>query len=117
MTIEAFASRRDDPAARRTGTFSYLPPMTQEQVRRQVEYALDHGWTCSIEHVEPARAADTYWYLWKLPLFGELDSAAVIAEADRCHDSHPGDHVRLVAYDGRRQTQALALVVHRGEAV
>ncbi|MEI8057720.1 MAG: ribulose bisphosphate carboxylase small subunit [Actinomycetes bacterium] len=114
MTIQDFPSRRDDPAARKFGTFSYLPPLTTEQVKRQVEYMIAKGWACGIEHVEPSRAADTYWYMWKLPLFGETDAAAVLSEVELCHSAHPSDHVRLIGYDAKRQTQGLAIVVHRG---
>jgi len=95
------------------GTFSYLPPMTREQVTAQIDYVLGRGWTCGIEHVEPARATQTYWYMWRLPLFGELSAAAVLEEIDRCHDAHPGHYVRLIGYDRLRQTQGLAFVVHR----
>jgi len=114
MTIQDFPSRMDDPAARRFGTFSYLPPLSAEQIERQVAYMLARGWSCSVEHVEPARATSTYWYMWKLPMFGERDVAAVMAEVAACGQANPGDLIRLVGYDGRRQTQGLALVVHRG---
>lgn len=97
------------------GTFSYLPPMSREQVVAQVDYALGRGWTCGIEHVEPARATETFWYMWRLPLFGELNPTAVMEELDRCRDANPGHYVRLVAYDRIRQTQGLAFVVHRPE--
>ncbi len=112
--IQDFASRVDDPDARRLGTFSYLPPFTREQIMRQVDHILAQGWSCSIEHVEPGRAASTYWYMWKLPMFGELDARVVMREVDACRAAHPGDHVRLIGYDRRRQTQGLAFVVHRG---
>lgn len=115
MTIQDFPSRMDDPAARKFGTFSYLPALSREQITRQVEYILARGWTCSIEHVEPTRASHTYWYLWKLPMFGQQDAEAVLAEVDLCRHAHPGDHVRLIGFDRRRQTQGLAMVVHRGE--
>lgn len=115
MTIQAFRSRRDDPASRRFGTFSYLPPMSREQIVRQVEYILAQGWTCSVEHVEPSRAGDTYWYLWKLPFFGATDAAEVMAEVDACQAANPDDHVRLVGYNRPKQTQGLAVVVQRGE--
>jgi ribulose-bisphosphate carboxylase small chain len=114
MAIQAYGLRRDDPTSRRFGTFSYLPPMTDAQIRKQVEYMISQGWACSIEHVEPPRAMDTYWYLWKLPLFGETDPDAVIAEATACRAANPGDHVRITGYNGRRQTQGLSVVVHRG---
>ncbi|HEY5186007.1 MAG TPA: ribulose bisphosphate carboxylase small subunit [Actinomycetes bacterium] len=105
----------DDPAARKLGTFSYLPPLTAEQIQRQVEHMLAKGWACAIEHVEPARATGTYWYMWKLPMFGEDDAQAIMAEVGECREAHPGDHIRLIGYDARRQSQGLAIVVHRGE--
>ena len=116
MTIHDYASRMDDPASRRFGTFSYLPPLTPAEVALQVDYMLSRGWACSVEHVEPQRAMDNYWYMWKLPLFGETSTKAVLAEVDACHEAHPRDHVRLIGYDGRRQTQGLAFVVYRGSA-
>ncbi|MEJ2578552.1 MAG: ribulose bisphosphate carboxylase small subunit [Kineosporiaceae bacterium] len=116
MTIEAFRSRVDDPASRKFGTFSYLQALTREEIVAQVRYIIDQDWTCSIEHVEPGRAADTYWYLWKLPMFGVTDVDTVMAEVDACHEANPGDHVRLVGIDRRKQTQGLSVVVYRGEA-
>ncbi len=116
MTIDTFRSRRDDPASRRFGTFSYLPVLSRSDTGRQVEYALARDWTCAVEHVEPGRAGDTYWYLWKLPLFDAGDADAVMAEVDACVRANPGDLVRLVGYDRVRQTQGMAIVVHRGEA-
>jgi len=115
MAIQNYPSRMDDPGSRKFGTFSYLPPLTSEQVERQVEYMLSQGWACAIEHVEPVRATDAYWYMWKLPMFGEQDAEAVMGEVGRCRQAHPGDHIRLIGYDRARQTQGLALVVHRGQ--
>ncbi len=114
MSTQNFESRLSDPASRKFGTFSYLPPLTREQIDMQVRYMLDQGWTCAIEHVEPDRAMTTYWYMWKLPLFGETSTAGVMNEVDACVRAHSNDHVRLVAYDSRRQTRGLAIVVHRG---
>ena len=31
------------------GTFSFLPDLTDEQVRAQVEYCLGRGWALSVE--------------------------------------------------------------------
>jgi ribulose-bisphosphate carboxylase small chain len=115
MTIQDFPSRMDDPASHKLGTFSYLPPLSREQTGRQIEYILAQGWTCAIEHVEPARAGHTYWYMWKLPMFAETDPETVMAELDNCQRAHPHNHVRLVGYDRRRQTQGLTFVVHRAE--
>jgi ribulose-bisphosphate carboxylase small chain len=114
-TEPALVPRADPPAAHRLGTFSYLPPLSHDQIIRQIDHILGQGWTASVEHVEPANALQTYWHLWKLPFFGIRDSADVMHEIDACRQAHPGHHVRLVGYDSRRQTQGLAFAVHRGE--
>jgi ribulose-bisphosphate carboxylase small chain len=113
MTIQPFPSRLDDPSARRLGTFSYLPPMTDDEIRAQVAFMVAQGWSCSVEHVEPDRAERRYWYLWKLPMFGERSVDAILAEVGRCAQANPLDHVRLVGYDARHQTSGLAFVVRR----
>jgi ribulose-bisphosphate carboxylase small chain len=114
MEILDFPSRLGDPASQRPGTFSYLPPLEPAEIARQIDYLVRRGLEPAIEHVEPERASDRYWYLWKLPLFGERDPDAISAEVDACHVANPTDHVRLIGYDTARQTQVVAFVVYRG---
>lgn len=61
------------------------------------------------------RAGVNYWYMWKLPLFGESDVNVVMNEINACRNANPGNHVRLIGYDNKRQTQGLSMVVHRGD--
>jgi ribulose-bisphosphate carboxylase small chain len=114
--IRDYPSRMNDPASRRFETFSYLPEMDAAQVRKEVKYMIDKGWNCSVEHVEPARAGDSYWYMWKLPLFGERDVDVVMSELNACRNANPGDHIRIIGYDNKRQTQGLSMVVYRAAA-
>ena len=94
------------------GTFSYLPLLTPEQLRGQVAYIVARGWNAALEHSAPERAADAYWSMWKLPMFGEKSVERILAEAEACHKAHPAHHVRLVGYDNARQTLGAAFVVH-----
>ncbi|MGC2167127.1 MAG: ribulose bisphosphate carboxylase small subunit, partial [Gallionella sp.] len=48
-----YKSRLSDPASRKFETFSYLPAMTAEQIKKQVEYLVSKGWNPAIEHTEP----------------------------------------------------------------
>jgi ribulose-bisphosphate carboxylase small chain len=112
--VQDYGSRLSDPASRKFETFSYLPPMTQEQIRRQVAYIVVRGFNPAIEHTEPEHAGGAYWYMWKLPLFGETDVSRVLAEAEACRKANPGHHVRLIGYDKYRQTQGTAMVIYRG---
>lgn len=108
-----YKSRLSDPASRKFGTFSYLPAMTPERIRKQVEFIVGRGWTPALEHTEPAHLMDDYWYMWKLPLFGEQSVDAVLAELEACHREFPDHMVRFVAYDNYAQSQGLAFVVYR----
>jgi len=95
-------------------TFSYLPPMTSDQVRRQIAYLISQGWNPGIEHTEPENAFQNYWYMWKLPFFGEQSVDAVLAEIEACRREHPNNYVRLVGYDNYAQSQGSAFVIYRG---
>ena len=114
--MQDYQSSLGDPASRKFGTFSYLPPMSAERIRAQVDYLLKRGWSPAIEHTEPQNAGGSYWYMWKLPMFGETQADKVLAEAEACRKANPGNHVRLVGYDKLRQTQGAALVVFRAKA-
>jgi ribulose-bisphosphate carboxylase small chain len=115
--MQDYRSSLSDPASRRFGTFSYLPTLSATQMRKQVEYIVARGWNAAIEHVEPEHTQSSYWYMWKLPMFGETSVERILAEAEACHKAHPGNHVRLVGYDNARQTQGTAMVIHRGKSV
>ncbi|BBL35111.1 Ribulose bisphosphate carboxylase small chain 1 [Nitrosomonas stercoris] len=112
-----YKSRLSDPASRKFGTFSYLPVMDKEQVRKQVQYIVSKGWNPAIEHTEPEYLMSNYWYMWKLPMFGETDVDRVLAEAEACHKANPNNHVRVVGYNNFNQSQGTSMVVYRGKTV
>jgi len=115
--IQDYQSSLKDPASRKFETFSYLPAMDTDQIRRQVEYIVEQGWNPGIEHTEPENAMDNYWYMWKLPMFGEVDVDTIIAECEACHQAHPQNHVRLLGFDNYAQSAGASMVIYRAPAV
>ncbi len=111
--LQDYPSRLSDPGSRKFETFSYLPEMRLEQIRKQVECIVAKGWNPAIEHTEPENAFGHYWYMWKLPMFGETDVDMVLAEAQACHEANPGNHVRLIGYDNDAQSLGAAMVIFR----
>ena len=99
---------------RKSETFSYLPPLTPDKIRKQIQYLVNQGWNPSVEHTEPEKSFSHYWYMWKLPFFGERSVDKILAEIEECHRSNPGHHVRLVGYDNYAQSLGTAFVVYRG---
>jgi len=112
--MQDYSSRLSDPASRKFETFSYLPAMDAEGIHKQVEYIVSKGWNPAIEHTEPENSTGSYWYMWKLPMFGETDVDKILAEAEACHKANPNNHVRLVGYDNYAQSQGTSMVIYRG---
>lgn len=115
--VQDYKSSLTDTTSRKFETFSYLPEMGAEGIRKQVEYIVSKGWNPAIEHTEPQNAFSNYWYMWKLPMFGETNVDAILAEAEACHKAHPENHVRLIGYDNYAQSQGANMVIYRGKIV
>lgn len=111
--VQDYQSRLSDPASRKFETFSYLPEMDNDAIRKQVEYIVSKGWNPAIEHSEPENAFDHYWYMWKLPMFGETDVDRILNETEMCHKANPEHHVRLIGYDNYKQSQGTNMVIYR----
>src|SRR3982751_4129741 len=101
----------------RHGAFSYLPPLTDDEIAAQVRYALLRGWPVSIEHTDDPHPRNIYWEMWGLPLFDLDEPDGVLAEINACRDTFPRHYVRVLAYDASlgRQTTALQFLVQRPE--
>lgn len=112
--LQDYKSRLSDPSSRKFETFSYLPEMDRDRIRKQVEYLVKNGWNPAIEHTEPEKAFSHYWYLWKLPFFGETSVEKIMAELEACHRANLGHLVRLIGYDNYAQSQGAAFIVYRG---
>ena len=97
------------------GTFSHLPDFTDDEIRAQVQYALDRGWPLSVEFTDDPHPRNTYWEMWGLPMFDLHDAAGVVQEISECRKAYPGRYIRILAYDAAkgRQTIALSFIVAR----
>jgi ribulose-bisphosphate carboxylase small chain len=115
--VQDYKSSLANSESRKFETFSYLPAMTAEQTRKQIEYIVSKGWNPGIEHTEPENATSNYWYMWKLPMFGETNVDAILAELENCHKAHPKNHVRLLGFDNYSQSAGASMVIYRGKTV
>lgn len=97
------------------GTFSYLPDLSDEQIRAQVQYALDREWPISIEYTDDPHPRNVYWEMYDNPLFDERDASAVLATLSAARTALPNHYIKINAYDRSlgRQTTALSFIVNR----
>ena len=97
------------------GTFSFLPDLTDDEIKAQVQYCLDNNWPVSVEYTDDPHPRNIYWDMWGLPMFDLKDAVGVMNEINRCRDSFPNHYIRVNGYDRRlgRQTTAISFIVNR----
>ncbi len=97
------------------GTFSFLPDLTEAQIRAQVEYCLEHGWAVSVEHTDDPHPRNTYWEMFGLPMFDVRDAAGVMSEIEAARATFPDHYVRVMAFDSTRGIESvrLSFIVNR----
>lgn len=97
------------------GTFSFLPDFTDDEVKLQLEYALQSGWALAVEFTDDPHPRNSYWDMWDLPMFDIEDTSAAFMEVKKCREAYPNHYIKVTAYDPRhcRQTSAFDLIVNR----
>lgn len=91
------------------GTFSFLPDLTDAQIRAQVDYALAQGWAVSIEYTDDPHPRNTYWEMYGNPLFDLRDAAGIMQEIAACRATFPDRYVKVNAFDSTRGWEAMRM--------
>ena len=97
------------------GQFSFLPDLTDDEIRAQVDYAISKGWALGVEWTDDPHPRNTYWNRWGIPMFEIKDGAAVVYEVNACRKSHSGSYIRVIAFDNTRGVESITMgyLVHR----
>ncbi len=97
------------------GTFSFLPDLTDEEIRKQVEYCLSNDWPINVEFTDDPHPRNSYWEMWDFPMFDLTDAAAIILEIDACRKAHPNHYIKVNGYNVTRgrETVSLSFIVNR----
>mgnify|MGYP001317165737 CR=1 FL=1 len=88
------------------GAFSFLPDLTDEQIKMQVEYCISKGWSVNIEWTDDPHPRNVYWELWGLPLFDIKDPAAVMYELGECRKANTTGYIKMNAFDASIGTES-----------
>jgi len=105
-------------------TLSYLPPLSDHAIMKQIDYMLRNGWVPCLEfdavgivtreHYAGAGYYDgRYWTMWKLPMFGCNDAGQVIREMQECISAYPDAYIRVLGFDSIKQVQTTGFLVHQ----
>ena len=97
------------------GTFSFLPDLSDDEIRAQIDYAIEQGWAIGVEYTDDPHPRNCFWEMWGNPLFDLHDSAGALREVLACRDMHRSCYVRVNAFDSTRgfETTRLSFIVNR----
>ena len=91
------------------GCFSFLPDLTDEQITKQIQYAIDNSWAISIEYTDDPHPRNNYWEMWGLPLFDIKDPAAVLFEINMARKAKPTFYIKVACFDNTRGVESCVL--------
>ncbi|GAB2232917.1 hypothetical protein Droror1_Dr00011985 [Drosera rotundifolia] len=106
-------------------TFSYLPPLDDVALAKEVDYLLRNGWVPCLEfetvhgfifrehNRSPGYYDGRYWTMWKLPMFGCTDSSQVLAELEEAKKAYPNAFIRILGFDAKRQVQCVCFIAYK----
>src|SRR5690348_13216666 len=97
------------------GQFSFLPDLTDDEIKLQIEYALAEGWAIGIEFTDDPHPRNTYWSMWGPPMFDLKDPAGIMMEVHDCLTAHPEKYVKVLAFDSHKgfETVRMSFIVNR----
>jgi ribulose-bisphosphate carboxylase small chain len=97
------------------GSFSLLPDLTDEQIKKQVEYAIKRGFSVGIEYTDDPHPRNAYWDMWGLPLFDIKDATTVMYELAECRKANPNYYVKINAFNNERgvESSSMSFIVQR----
>lgn len=97
------------------GTFSFLPDLSDNEIKAQIQYALDQGWALSVEYTDDPHPRNTYWEMWGNPMFDIKDSAGIMLEVAACRKVYGDRYIKVNAFDSTLgfETQRLSFIVNR----
>ncbi|XP_074359708.1 ribulose bisphosphate carboxylase small subunit, chloroplastic-like [Apium graveolens] len=105
-------------------TLSYLPPLTDDSIAREIDYMMKKGWIPCLEfdalgyvYRDNSRIPNyydgRYWTMWKLPMFGCTDASQVLHEITEYKKAYPSAYIRCLAFDNIRQAQCMSFVIQK----
>jgi ribulose-bisphosphate carboxylase small chain len=99
------------------GQFSFLPDLTDEQIKKQIQYALKNKWAVSVEYTDDPHPRNTYWEMYGQPMFDLKDPAGIILEINECRKTFPRHYIRVTAFDSTQgwETPRMSYIVNRPE--
>ena len=99
-----------NPTGRLTqGQFSFLPDLTDDEIRMQIEYGLKKGYAWQVEYTDDPHPRNTFWEMHGNPMFDLKDAAGILMEINACRKTFPDQYIRVTAFDSTHGVESVVL--------
>lgn len=97
------------------GNFAFLPDLTDDQIKKQIQYGLKQKFAISIEYTDDPHPRNSYWEMWGLPLFDIPDASAIMAELKACRKTYPNMYIKINGFNNTRgiESTSMSFIVNR----
>jgi ribulose-bisphosphate carboxylase small chain len=97
------------------GTFSFLPDLTDEQIKKQIDYMISKKLAIGIEYTNDIHPRNSFWEMWGLPLFEVTDPAPVLFEINACRKAKSNFYIKVVGFSSERgiESTIISFIVNR----
>jgi len=91
------------------GAFSFLPDLTDDEIRAQLNYCIDNGWAIAIEHTDDPHPRNVFWDMWGAPMYDLRDPAGPMGDLAECRAENPESYIRINAFNSTHGVESVAL--------
>jgi ribulose-bisphosphate carboxylase small chain len=91
------------------GQFSFLPDLTDAEIKKQIEHALQNGWAVAIEYTDDPHPKNYFWSMWGHPMFDLKDPAGIMLELNACRREHADKYIKILAFDSRKGWESIRM--------
>ena len=91
------------------GQFSFLPDLTDAEIKLQIEYGLNNAWAIAIEYTDDPHPRNSYWSMFGNPMFDLRDPAGVMMELESCRSENPNSYIKILAFDSKKGWESVRM--------
>ena len=93
-------------------TYSFLPPLTPQQVDAHIDQILEQKLVPMIEYNDTTSHTHNFWHVWHLPKGATPTKLLIKKMLGQCAQNHPAAFVRLNGYSRSKRQNTISFIVH-----
>lgn len=91
------------------GQFSFVPEPGDDEIRMRYAYALQNGWSITVEHTDDPHPRSTCWEIWGTPMVDLKDPAGALYEVNERRKARGERYIKVLAFDSKKGFESIRM--------